>query len=193
MSAQTLAIICGIAGILGLVAGAGLLIAPTRTRQERTQLWFWLFEIDLFAVLDRRRTIERPLYRHHYAFGATVVVAALAWLATLWGLLDHPLAVSALSGMLGSTGAEAVIVTSWALVVLVFGMGVFLFVRPSALKNLESAANRWIEPFPLSLEHRVPAEKGISRLILRAPRFTGLLLMAAGLGCLLALALPAPF
>jgi hypothetical protein len=78
--------------------------------------------------------------------------------------------------------------TSWALALFALGIGVFLLVRPSALKGLETAANRWIEPFPSSTKATVPAETGINRLILRAPRFSGLLLLAAGLACLLAFA-----
>jgi hypothetical protein len=144
--------------------------------------------IDLVALLDRRRTIERSLYRHHYGFGAAVIVGAVASLVTLWELRDQPLVTGVLPEILGAWGAEAVIVASWALTVFALGIGVFLLIRPSALKGFETAANRWMEPFPSSTKATVPAESGINRLILRAPRFTGLLLLAAGLGCLLALA-----
>lgn len=63
MSAQTLTAISGIAEALGLAAGAGLLTVTGRTPRERTWLRRWLLEIDLVALLDRRRSIERPLYR----------------------------------------------------------------------------------------------------------------------------------
>ena len=176
------------AGALGVAAGAGLLIVSARTPRERTWLWRWLLEIDLVALLDRRRTIERPLYRHHYGFGAAVIAGAVVSLVALWELRDHPLVTGALSGFLGVLGVSAVILTSWALAVFALGIGVFLFIRPSALKNLEAAANRWIEPFPASTKATVPAARGINRLILRAPRLTALLLLAAGIACLLALA-----
>ena len=188
MSAQTLAAICGIAGALAVAAGAALLIVAGRTQRERTALRRWLLEIDLIALLDRRQTIERPLYRHHRGLGAGVIVGAVASLVALWELHDHPLLTGVLPAMLGIWGVEAVILTIWALALFALGIGVFLLIRPSALKGFETAANRWIEPFPSPPKDRVPAETGINRLILRAPRFAGLLLLAAGLGCLLAFA-----
>jgi hypothetical protein len=188
MPAQTLAVICGIAGALGLAAGAGLLIVPGRMLRERSGLRRWLLEIDLIALLNRRRTIERLLYRHHRAFGAAVMAGAVASLVTLWELRDDPLVTGVLPGILGAWGVRALILASWASAVLALGIGVFLLVRPSALKSFETAANRWIEPFPSSNKATVPAERGLNRLILRAPRVTGLLLLAAGLGCLLAFA-----
>jgi hypothetical protein len=188
MPAQTLAVICGIGGALGLAAGAALLIVPGRMLRERTRLRRWLLEIDLVALLDQRRTIERPLYRHHYGFGAAVMAGAVASLAALWELRDDPLVTGVLAGILGAWGVRAVILTSWALALFALGIGVFLLVRPSTLKGLETAANRWIEPFPSFTKATAPAERGIHRLILRAPRLTGLLLLAAGLACLLAFA-----
>jgi hypothetical protein len=182
MSAQTLAAICGIAGAFALAAGAGLLIVAGGTRRERAWLRRWLLEIDLIALLDRRRSIERPLYRHHRAFGAIVIAGAVASLATLWNFHDHPLLTSVLPGILGAWGVRAVILASWALAAFALGIGVFLLIRPSALKGFETAANRWIESSPAD------GNDFITRLVLRAPRLTGLLLLAAGLGCLLAVA-----
>lgn len=188
MSLQTLAAVCGIAGAFGVAAGAGLLVVPGRMLRERTRLRRWLFEIDLIWLLDRRQNIERRLYRHHRAFGAAVIVGAIALLMTLWELRDYPLVTGVLPRILGAWGVWAVILTSVALAVITLGIGVFLLIRPSALKGLETAANRWIEAFPSSTEPTVSPERGINWLILRAPRFTGLLLLAAGVGCLLALA-----
>jgi hypothetical protein len=186
MSAQTLAVIYGIAGALGVAAGAGLLIVG-RTPRERTALRRWLLEIDLIALLDRRQSIERALYRHHRAFGAAVIVGAAALLVPLWELHNHPLVAGVLPGILGDWGVRAVILTSWALAVFALGIGVFLLIRPSALKGFETKANRWIEPFPSSAKTTVPADTGINRLILRAPRLIGLLLLMAGFGCWIAL------
>lgn len=186
MSAQTLAAICGIAGALGVAAGAGLLIVPERALRERTALRRWLFEIDLISLLDRRRSIERPLYRHHYAFGAAVIVGAVVSLVMLWDLRDQPVVTGVLRGILGAWGVGAVILTSWGLAVFVLGIGVFLLFRPSALKGIETASNRWIESFPSAGKPGGPAgEEFITRLVLRAPRLTALLLLAAGIGCLL--------
>ena len=186
MSAQTLTAICGIAGALGIVAGAGLLLVPGWLLHERAWGWRWLFEIDLIALLDRRRTIERPIYRHHYAIGGAVIAGAVLLLVTLWKLRDHPLLTGVLPGILGAWGAGALILTSWSLTVFALGIGLFLLVRPSALKGFEAAANRWIATFPSA--GKPGGERLVTRYVLRAPRLTALLLLAAGIGCLLAVA-----
>jgi len=188
MSAYTLTIFCGVAGALALAAGAGLLIVPGRTLRERTWLRRWLLENDLIALLDRRQSIERPLYRHHRGFGTAVMAGAIASFVALWALPGQPLVTGVLTGALGAWGAEAVIVTSWALALFALVIGVFLLIRPSALKGIETTANRWIEPFSSPRRAAVPLDTGINRLIMCAPRFTGLLFLVAGLGCLLAFA-----
>ena len=190
MSPQVLVVICGIAGALGVAAGAGLLIVPDRVLRESTGLRRWLFEIDLVALLDRRRTIERTLYRHHYAFGTTVIVGAVALFVTLWELRDHSLLTDALPRFIGTSGVRVAILASWTLALFALGIGVFLLVRPSALKGVEAVANYWIEPFPSTGKRSNPAaENFITLLVLRAPRLTALALMAAGLACLLTFAI----
>jgi hypothetical protein len=60
----------------------------------------------------------------------------------------------------------------------------FLLIRPSALKGFETAANRWIGSLPSAGK---PGRGEVhSRCVLRAPRLTALLLLAAGIACLLA-------
>jgi hypothetical protein len=173
------------AEVLGLAVGAVLLLAPGVLRAGGR--WRrWLLEIDLMVLLDRRRAVERYLYRHHYALGAAVIVGALASLVTLWALRDDPLVTGVLSGILGAWGARVVIITSWALAMFALGIGVFVLIRPSALKKMEAAANRWIEPFPSAGRPGAPAGYSvISRFVLRLPRLTGLLLLASGLGCIM--------
>ena len=173
-----------IAGVFGVVAGVGLLVVPRQMLLESTLLRHWLFEINLSAILNRNQSIERPLYRHHRAFGAAVIAGALTSLIPLLWLHSHSFAMAALTRTLGFLGAQAVLLSAWALVIFVLVVGLFLFIRPSALKGFESATNRWIEPFPSLGNTTVPAERAINRLVLCAPRLVGLLLLAAGIACL---------
>jgi len=182
MFAHAWIVFCGIAGAVGVAAGAGLLILPGRMLRERTWRSRWLFEIDLIAVLDRRRAIERLIYRHHYPFGAAVIAGAAVLLSILWELREDRLVTDVLPGILGAWGARAVILTSWALAVFALGIGMFLLIRPSALKGFETAANRWIGSLPSA--GKPGGARFISRCVLRAPRLTALLLLAAGIACL---------
>ena len=175
-----------IAGVFGIAAGAGLLAVPRQMLLERTLFRRWLFEINFSALLNRKQSIERPLYRHHRIFGATVTIGAMISLMPLFWLYVHPLAKDTLTHTLGIWGARAVILSAWALVFFVLAVGLFLLIRPSALKGFEAASNRWIEPFPSGRNSAAIDATGISRLVLHAPRLAGLILLAAGLGCLLA-------
>ena len=189
MSLEALRVICLVAGVLGVVTGAGLVISPGGALGEGSRWRRWLLEIDLVALLDRRRSIERPLYRHHRAFGAGVVAGTVAWLVALWGLSDHPALVSALTGTLGAWGARVLILTLWAFAAFALGIGLFVLIRPSAIKGLEAAANRWLEPFRTASRPGDAAwVEFIGWWVLRAPRLSGVLLLAAGLGCLRVLA-----
>ncbi len=176
-----------IAGTLGMAIGAGLLAIPETMLRAHTPLRRWLFDTDFVARLNHYQPVERLIYRHHRAFGAVVVVGALAGFMSLLWLYDHPLTTEALTRTLGFWGARAVILSGWTLAFFALAVGLLLLIRPSALKGFESAVNRWIEPFPPSRNSTVLAGKGINRLILRAPRLFGLLLLAAGITCLLAL------
>ncbi len=179
-----------IAGTLGIATGAGLLAIPEKMLREHTLLRRWLFDADFFATLNHYQPIERLLYRHHRAIGAAVVLGALAGFMPLLWLYDHPSATEALTRTLGFWGARAVILSGWALAFFTLAVSLLLLIRPSAIKGFESVANRWIEPFPPSRNSTALASRGINRLILRAPRLTGLLLLAAGIACLLAYSIP---
>ena len=176
MVAETLTWISSTAGALGVAAGTLLLLAPGALR-EGSRWRHWLLEGDLAALLDARRAIERPLYRHHRGFGAAGIVGALTWFATLWTLRDRLPMPAEFAGRMTLAGCT---LAAFALCI-----GVFLVVRPSALKGLEATANRWIEPFPSGVRRDAPAGyyEFIKRVVLRAPRTTGLLLLTAGLGC----------
>jgi hypothetical protein len=121
------------------------------------------------------------VYRHHKAFGATVIAATLTFLVvSLRELYSDPRLIHWMSERLGSAGARVAIVTVGALAVILLVFGVFLLVRPSALKGVESVANRWIAPPPF------PREEFVNRIVLRMPRLTALLLLASGTICLYA-------
>ncbi|HEV8096690.1 MAG TPA: hypothetical protein VGP71_13235, partial [Burkholderiales bacterium] len=112
VSAQTLRVVCQIAGVLGVAGGLGLLIVPRPMLREGTRLWRWVFEIDLIQLLNSRRWIERPVYRHHKAFGATVIAATLTFLVvSLRELYSDPRLIHWMSERLGSAGARVAIVT----------------------------------------------------------------------------------
>ena len=87
---------------------------------------------------EKRTHIERFVYRHHRFFGAFVLIGAGLYLASISanGLLWPAQAGGVLRMMLP-------MLTLLHLALLPFGAVMLL--RPSLLKRLEAASNRWIE------------------------------------------------
>lgn len=171
-----------LAGALGVLAGLALLFAPRGALREPTRFRRWLLEFDCAALLDRRRTIERFSYRHHRTLGVLVIAGALASIAVLGRFGAQ--AVPALAPVLGKSGVVALSIAAWTSVLFAFFIGLFLLIRPSALKWLEAAANRWIDPFPEKVGEGIRASYDIvGRSVQRFPKLVGLLLFTAGLLC----------
>lgn len=178
--------LAGLAGALGLMTGALLLAAPRRLLRDTRQLRYWLFEANIIGILNTRRVIEKPIFRHHQVSGTALIAAAALWMWLLYRLdADYhfpPLA----QHWLAAPGGHTLVLAGWGLAFFVLVIGLFLLLRPSAMKAFEAAANRWIEPFPFALSATAPRDKGINRLILRAPRRSGMLLLVAGITCVIA-------
>lgn len=101
----------------------------TRGDDAATQPTGWL------APLHRPRRIERWVYRHHRATGVLITIGAGYALFVL-------IASRSDDGAL-PTGAWSVPIVGVELLAMLFGVVVFF--RPSLLKSLEGAANRWID------------------------------------------------
>ena len=173
----------GLAGVLGVLAGVLLLSMPGRLMRDTSNLRHWLYEADVLGFLNVRRAIEKPVYRHHRFFGTALTGAAAIWMWLLYRLEAHFHFQSFLQRLLGQPGSYTLIAVCWILAFFALAIGLFLFVRPSAMKPFEAVANRWIEPFPLSASSEAG---GLAKAVFRAHRLTGVLLLAAGIECLIA-------
>ena len=173
-------------GFLSIATGVLLIVIPRNKLVQKTHVRRWLFENSITALLDRYHTIEKPAYKFHRSVGAALTIGALIMLTPLLELYDHPTLIIFMNFTIGFWGTHALILASWMLSIFALVIGVILFMRPSALKAFEVAANRWIELFPSAETSKSLTNKGINRLVLGAPRFSGLLLVALGLVCLLA-------
>ena len=169
----------GVAGVFGAATGAALLFVPRRFLEEPRALRRLLLETNIGDVFNRRFTIERRVYRRHRLFGAFVIVGALAGTSLLWIATQNPAVTAALVATLGKIGFRVALTVATALDVLLYLVGVCLLLRPSVLKGIEAAANRWIDPIPGKSSHAV-----VSRMVLRSPRVAGALLLITGFACL---------
>lgn len=158
-----------LSGAAAVIAGIGFLLAVARPPDKPDTLRGRLLNGRLQEVLDRPRRVERFIYRHHRPFGSAIVAGALALLALL-GAGQSRLVGTA---WLGGSGGMAAMLLVWALAVAVLFIGIFVLVRPSALKGIEVLANRWIQLFPATA---------------LSARQIGVLLLVVGIVCLAAAA-----
>lgn len=132
-----------VGSVLGILVGAGVLFNPQRVVQVNQYFSRWVGTGKLGMILDRPRWTERFFYRHNRLVGAAVVIGALVVLDTFlfsfnlrrvsalvpreyWWLSDAMVGL-----LLVGSGLAALI-------------GILVLTRPSILKDLERAANRWI-------------------------------------------------
>ncbi len=171
-------------GVLATLVGLWLLIAPVGFASFSGMINRWVSTRQAAHWLEAPRPIERFFYRRHKVFGVLLIMGAAFALYYLGFHYDaaRMLAVFALPW----TGPGVEAVTSALTGFLLFGngmvllIGVIVLLRPSLLKGVETASNRWVstrEAFD-SLDSRsdFPDE-----VIAHRPRLAGAVLLVAGL------------
>lgn len=129
--------------IAGIGIGLGMLVAPMHMLRLNQYCSRWINTVKLETELDRPRWTERFFYRHHRWTGAALGVGGVYVLYAF--LLAHTMrkvqvfVKDDIFGLLDAFSAIAVIVGVLAVV-----LGGIMFDRPSLLRELENAANRWI-------------------------------------------------
>ena len=128
---------------MGILIGAAMLLKPEQVIRLNQRLSRYVSTEKIAEHIDRPRWTERFFYRHHRPVGAAVLIGAILVLYTFlfsfnlrkvsafiprgwWWLSD------ALLGMLLIGSVLAALV------------GIIVLTRPSLLRDIEKAANRWV-------------------------------------------------
>ena len=167
----------GVAGVLGIATGAILALTPKRRLEPSGAVGRWLLGTNVGELFDRRYTIERRVYRRHRIVGGVVLAGAAAALTLILFLSIDPRSVP-IRNALGPFEFRTLVAVAATLALILVAFGLCLLVRPSVLKALEAAANRWIDASARAKRFEV------SQLVLRAPRLVGVLLLVGGFACL---------
>lgn len=177
LSQSFLALLC-VGGAAGVVLGAGLLIQPERIAVLNRLCSRWIGTQKLDEELDRPRWIERYVYRHHWTAGALLLVGALFVLyVLLFGSRLYAFAASLSSGfrvLWDST--RALLLLGSVLAALV---GAVIMVRPSLLRDIERASNRWVSTDTVSKTFEGIYDS-FDRQVLRHSRTAGVLMILGG-------------
>lgn len=168
-----------IIGAASAITGVGLLLMAA------SQSLGWLLKNNLLEVFARPRRVEWFIYRHHRLFGGAIAAAALLLLVLIGVNHDRMVGTSVWRF---APGVQPALIAVYALAVFALITGIYVGIRPSALKGIEALANRWIEPFPKAVSGVVLLRQNFIRGLLRKPGRVGMLLLLTGLSCLVAAA-----
>jgi hypothetical protein len=158
----------GVAAILAIVSGAFLLLAPRAVIDGPTIFRRLFFETNIGEPFGRKFAIERGIYRRHRIFGIAVILGGgvIAMFAAYLAMNPRALDIYLL---VGKPGLRVAVVLAATCAVLLVTLGFCLAIRPSVLKGIEAAANRWVET-------KSPGPT-VSAAVLRNPRLVGVLLL----------------
>ena len=163
-----MSVAAGVAAILAIVSGAFLLLAPRAVIDGPTIFRRLFFETNIGEPFGRKFAIERGIYRRHRIFGIAVILGGgvIAMFAAYLAMNPRALDIYLLVGKPGLRVAVVLVATC---AVLLVTLGFCLAIRPSVLKGIEAAANRWVET-------KSPGPT-VSAAVLRNPRLVGVLLL----------------
>lgn len=176
IQATLLLLAVGAAG--ALLLGLSLLVMPARASAVFVRGYRFP------AGLDQTVFWERFFYRHHWSLGGLIMVGAAYVLAMLL-TFDQPGRIAAAFGMTAGGEVAIILIESLRALLLLCSMlalpfGAVIFVRPSLIKSVERAANRWVE---------TPAPRLAAGAPLTHPRWWGLFFVAGALYTLAGLGL----
>lgn len=164
-------------GLVGLLVGIGMLLKPEQMSRVNQFFSRWVDTNKVEVVMDRPRWTERYFYRHHRVVGCLMLGGALVILyAFLFSrsFQNLNIIVSRDSSWLLDAGRAMLIVGS----VLAAIVGLIMLLRPSSLRDVEKAANRWISTEGL-LKFFNDVHNSFDQYLLRHRRFAGVFLVIA--------------
>lgn len=166
--------------VLAVVVGAGLVFAPARVERINRFFGRWIDTRHFEMEIDRPRSTERYIYRHHritgaiFFLGASVVLYRFL-LSPARERMAHLLAPDTF-GLFDAGIAFLVITNVFAAII-----GLIVFFRPSMLREFEQHANRWVSTESLTRVFNTP-QFLLDQYVLRYPRLIGLAFIVAGGG-----------
>lgn len=187
---QGLAVILVLGLLLAFFVGIMLLARPRALFSLNQRLSRWVDTRAVFSMLDRPRHLERFFYRHHRILGAAIMLGA-SYVLWRWAFHYDRAGVVALLGRRWLAAgldwiAPALEVTLVGLHAAILVVGMLIFFRPSLLKGIERAANRW-QPGGPATNPLDAIVDGVDDAFEGHPRVSGVLLVVSATWCLAAL------
>jgi len=182
---QPFLIFLGIAAVLGILTGIGMLLKPEHIVRLNQYFSRWTSTDKFSEQFDRPRWSERFFYRHHRLVGASLFIGAVMVLYTF--LFSHNLRkISAAIARDYWWLLDALVALLLIGSVLAAIVGLVVLTKPSLLRDFENAANRWISTD--SLQHWLNGmHHSVEQSILQHRKLAGALLIFGSFYILVAL------
>ena len=164
---------------VGILLGAGMLFKPDRIVFLNQYFSRWVGTQKLNEQLDRPRWIERYFYRHHRVVGSFLLIGAVFILYVFMFSYNVQKFSAALPS---STKGLWIALTAMLLVggVVAALVGIIVLARPSLLRDIEKASNRWISTDRMAKSSDA-MHHSFDQSVLRHRKLAGAFLIVGGL------------
>ncbi|MDD2686367.1 MAG: hypothetical protein PHY62_09440 [Gallionella sp.] len=188
---QSLATFLIVGAVAGIALGLLLILKADKLPALNRLANRWIAVDHIGHALDKQVSVESWFYRRHRMLGAFILLGATYILIHFGMLIERTPFIAKLSAQMPLTLAEGV-ADALVLIALSGGavalsVGLFLYFRPSLLKDIEQHSNRWvsgqrvIDPLDARRDH-------IDHFVMRHAQRAGWLLLLGSI-CLLAILL----
>lgn len=144
----------------------------------------WISTRHLSQLLDRSFSLEYWFYRHHRTLGIAVIIGA-CYILAYFGLwfdrynalrhLSRFVPVGVVEGLL-----DALVLSALTGATVALAVGLFLWLRPSMLRDMEVQANRWVSSRRATKALEIPRDR-VDRFVAYHARRIGWLLLLASI------------
>lgn len=177
---RALAIFLLIGALLGVNLALLLIFNPRLLERLNRVANRWISMRHISKLLDRSINIERWFYRHHRAAGLAIMLGA-SYILIFFGILfDKAHALQRLSGTLPAKLLDglldALVLCSLAGGAAALIAGLFIWLRPSLLRDIEKKSNQWVSTRRATKVLDVPHGE-VDRFVARHAQRVGWLLL----------------
>lgn len=138
-----------IIGILLLPIGLGFCFLPNKMFKLANRMNRWIVTDQFFNEINKPRYRESFFYRYHRIFGVVIVLVSTVSLYSLTFYLGMESVTHILISISESEFEKWLFVVLYYLLIaaicLAVIFGIFMTIRPSALKSFEKWSNHWID------------------------------------------------
>lgn len=190
---QSLATFLMVGAVTGVVLSVLLIFKADKLSVLNRLANRWITVDHIGYALDKSVSIEHWFYRRHRVLGAFILLGATYILIYFGMLIERSALILKLSAQmplnLAEGMADTLVLIALSGGVVALSVGLFLYFRPSMLKEVERHSNRWvsgqrvIEPLDVRRDH-------IDRFVMRHAQRAGWLLLLGSIYLLILLLRP---